>query len=156
MCNRVKVALQVRVHYPEVACSQMPVHFAQRIFAAQTLPEAEAPRLEFVLKDRLDHQFQGRLNDAVLHRRYTERALSFALGYVHTSYWLRTIAPVPQRARQFGQIAVPCLRESLHAHPVYSRRSSIAFDLCPTQLQRFKARHFIDQTMPFASLNSCL
>jgi hypothetical protein len=34
----------------------MPVHFTQRIFAAQTLPKTEAPRLEFVLKDRLDHQ----------------------------------------------------------------------------------------------------
>ena len=80
MRNRVKVVLQVRVHHPEVARFQVPVHFPQRIFAAQTLPKAEAPRLEFVLKDRLDHQFQGRLNDAVLHRRYTERALPLALS----------------------------------------------------------------------------
>ena len=40
--NRVKVALQVRVHHPEVARFQMPVHFAQRILAAQTLPKAVA------------------------------------------------------------------------------------------------------------------
>jgi len=63
-----------------VARFQMPVHFPQRIFASEILPKAEAPRLEFVLKDRLDHQFQGRLNDAVLHSRYTERALPLALS----------------------------------------------------------------------------
>ena len=80
MRNRVKVVLQVRVHHPEVARFQMPVHFPQRIFASEILPKAEAPRLEFVLKDRLDHHFQGRLNDAVLHRRYTERALPLALS----------------------------------------------------------------------------
>ena len=89
-----ELVLQVRVHHPEVARLQMPVHFPQRIFAPQTLPKAEAPRLEFVLKDRLDHEFQGRLNYAVLHRRYTERALPLALGYVHASYRLRTIAAV--------------------------------------------------------------
>jgi hypothetical protein len=54
--NRVKIALQVRVYHPEVARFQMPVHFTQRIFAAQTLPKAEASWLEFVLKDRFDHQ----------------------------------------------------------------------------------------------------
>jgi len=61
MRNRVKLALQVRVNYPAVARFQVPVHFTQRIFAAQTLPEAVASRLEFVLKDRLDHQLQRRL-----------------------------------------------------------------------------------------------
>src|SRR6266568_7641734 len=156
MWNRVKVVLQVRVHHPEVARFQMPVHFTQRIFAAQTLPKAEAPRLEFVLKDRLDHQFQGRLNYAVLHSRYTEWTSSARIGYVHTSYRLRTIAPVLQRSRQFGQVKVPCLRESFHAHPVYSRRPGVPFDLCPSQPQRFKTRYFIDQTMPFAALNSSL
>jgi hypothetical protein len=30
----VKVALQVRIYHPAVARFQMPVHFAQRIFAA--------------------------------------------------------------------------------------------------------------------------
>src|SRR5258708_24952988 len=134
----------------------MPVHFTQRIFAAQTLPKAEAPRLEFVLKDRLDHQLQRRLNHTVFYCRYTERALPLALGYIHTSYRLRTIASVPHRSPPFGQIIVPCVRESLHAHPVYSRRPSVPFNLCPTQPQRFKARHFVDQTMPFATLNSCL
>src|SRR5450631_1118591 len=119
MRDRVKVVLQVRVHHPEVARFQMPIHFTQRIFASEILPKAETPWLEFVLKDRLDHQFQGRLYYAVLHRRYTERALPVALGYVHTSYRLWTIAPVLQRSRQFGQVKVPCLRESLHAHPVY-------------------------------------
>ena len=148
--------LQVRVDYPEMARLQMPVHFTQRIFAAETLPKAKAPRLEFVLKDRLDHQLQRRLNRAVFDSRYAERALPLALGYVHTPYRLRAIAPVPQRSRQFGQIAVPPVRESLHAHPVHSRRPSVPFDLCPSQLQRFKTRYFVDQTMPFASLNSCL
>jgi hypothetical protein len=42
--NRVKVVLQVRVYHPEVARFQVPVHFTQRIFAAQTLPKAIAPR----------------------------------------------------------------------------------------------------------------
>jgi hypothetical protein len=154
MWDRVKVVLQVRVHHPEVARFKMPVHFTQRVFAAQILPKAEAPRLELMLKDWLDHQFQGRLNYAVLHRRDTERTLPLALGYVHTSYRLRAIAPVPQRLRHFAQVAGPCLRESLHAHPVYARRPSVAFDLCPSQLQRFKTRYFIDQTMPFASPNS--
>lgn len=64
MWNRIKVALQVRVHHPEVARFQMPVNFTQRIFAAQTLPKAVASWLEFVLKDRLDHQLQRSLNHA--------------------------------------------------------------------------------------------
>jgi len=102
MRNRVKIALQVRVYYPEVARFHMPVHFAQRIFAAQTLPEAVASRLEFVLKDRLDHQLQRRLNHAVFDCRYTERALALALGYVHPSYRLRDIGSISQRARQFA------------------------------------------------------
>ena len=74
----------------------MPVYFAQRIFATQTLPKAKASWLELVLKDRLDHQLQGRLNYAILHGGYTERALPRAFGYVHTPHRLRTIATVPQ------------------------------------------------------------
>jgi len=80
MWNRVKVALQVRVDYPEMARFQMPVHFTQRIFAPETLPKAEAPWLEFVLKDRFDHQLQRRLHHAVFDSRYTERALPLPLG----------------------------------------------------------------------------
>ena len=55
----------------------MPVHFAQRILAAKTLPEAVASWLEFMLKDWLDNQFQCRLNYTVFDSRYTERALLF-------------------------------------------------------------------------------
>ena len=43
----------------------MPVHFAQRILAAQARAEAVASRLELVLKDRLDDQLERRLDDAV-------------------------------------------------------------------------------------------
>src|SRR4029453_11486203 len=57
MWNRVEVALQVRVDYPEVARFHMPVHFTQRIFTAKTLPKAEAPRLTFALKDGAHTQF---------------------------------------------------------------------------------------------------
>ena len=65
---------------------QMPVHFTQRILAAQTLPKTKASGLEFVLKDWLDHQLQRSLNHAVFDSRYTERAPPLAFGYVHTSY----------------------------------------------------------------------
>lgn len=75
----------------------MPAHFLQRIFAAQSLSKAVGSWLELMLKDRLNHQFQRSLNHAVFDNRYTERAPSFAFGYVHTSYRLRPIAPVPQR-----------------------------------------------------------
>ena len=139
MWNRVKVALQVRIYHPVVARFQLPVHFPQRIFATQPLPKTVAPWLELMLKDRLNYQFQRSLNHAVFDNRYTERAPTFAFGYVHTSYRLRTIAPVPQRMRQFGQIAVSCLRESLHAHTVHTRRPGVPFDQCPAQLQRIKA-----------------
>jgi len=69
MRYRVKVALQIRIHHPEVARLQILVHFTQRIFAAQTRPETITSRRKFMLKDRLDHQFQGRLYDTVLHSR---------------------------------------------------------------------------------------
>jgi hypothetical protein len=62
MWNRVKVALQVRIYYPAVAGFYMPIHFAQRIFAATSWSEAIASRLELMLKDWLDDQFQSRLN----------------------------------------------------------------------------------------------
>jgi putative transposase len=71
-----QVTLQVRVDYTEMARFQMPVHFTQRIFASETLPKAEAPWLEFVLKDRFDHQLQRRLHHAVFDSylgRYTHR-----------------------------------------------------------------------------------
>jgi hypothetical protein len=74
----------------------MPVHFTQRVFAAQTLPKAKASRLELVLKDWLDHQLQCRLDYAVFYSGYTERTLPLAFGYVHTPHRLRTIASVPQ------------------------------------------------------------
>src|SRR5262245_42864983 len=110
MRDRIEVALQVRVDHPEVARCYKPVHLAQRILAAQTRPEAIASGLEFVLEDRLDDQLQGRLNNAVLHHRYTERALCFALGYVDASNWLRAITAVAQRLRQCGQVAIPPVR----------------------------------------------
>lgn len=68
----------------------------------------------------------------------------------------RRLRFLPTATQHHGVIRVQSLRESLHAHPVYVRRPSVAFDLCPSQPQRFKARHLVDQTMPFASLNSDL
>ena len=156
MRDRVEVALQVRVDHPHMARFHKPVHVAQRILAAQTRPEAVASRFEFVLKDRLDDQLQGRLNHAILNDRYTERALGFALGYVDASYGVRAIAPVPQRLRQFGQVAIPPLRESLHAHAVHSRRPGIFRHPDPSKFQGLEARHLIDQTVPFPSFNSSL
>src|SRR4051812_47694053 len=154
MRNRIEIALQVGVYYPAVARFKMPVYFAQRIFASQSLPETIASRFEFVLKDRLDDQFQGRLNYAILYRRYAERTPAFAFGYVHAPYRLRPITAVPQPVRQFGQIAFLTLGELLNAHAIHPGGSCIAFDLGPSQRQRVQTRHFVDQAMPFASLHS--
>src|ERR1019366_7212864 len=134
----------------------MPVHFSQRVFAAQTLPKTKASRLELVLKDRLDHLLQCRLKYAVFYSGYTERTLPRAFGYVHTPHRLRTIATIPQCCGQFGKIVGPGLCESLHTHAVYTRRPGVPFDLCPSQHQRIKTRYLVDQTMPFASFNSSL
>ncbi len=85
MWNRIEVAFQVGVDYPTVAFAQMTVHLAQRILAAQTRAEAKAARLEFVLKDRLNHQLQCGLDHAILNSGYTERAqlrLAARLRYV--------------------------------------------------------------------------
>ncbi len=91
MRDRVKVALQVRIHHPEVARFQMPVHLTQRILATQTLPKAKASGLEFVFKDWLDHQLQRSLHHAIFDSRYAERAPRLAFGYVYTSNGLRRV-----------------------------------------------------------------
>src|SRR5258708_40352476 len=134
----------------------MPVHVAQRILAAQTRAEAVASRLELVLKDRLDHQLQGRLNDAVFYSGDTERATSFTFRYVNAPHRLRTIATILQCMRQFSEVSGPCLRESLHAHAVHSRRPGVLLDLSPSQRERVQAKHLVNQTMPFTSFNSVL
>jgi hypothetical protein len=109
-----------------------------------------------MLKDRLDDQFQCRLNDTVFDSRYTERALFLPLGYVNTSYRQRAIAPAPQGMREFSQIVLPPLRESLHAHSVHPGCPSVLLHLGPSKLQCFKAIDFIDQTEPFTSAASNL
>jgi hypothetical protein len=148
--------LQVGIDHPAVARFYMPVYFAQRILAAQARAEAVASRLELMLKDRLDYQLQGRLNDAILYSGYTERATSFTFRYVDAPHRLRAIATILQCLRQFSKVAVPRLRESLHAHAVHSRRPGVLLDLSPPQPERVQAKHLVNQTMPFTSFNSVL
>jgi hypothetical protein len=109
-----------------------------------------------VLKDRLDHQLQGRLNYAVFDSGYTERAASFTFRYVDAPHRLRAIATILQCMRQFSEVSVLRLRESLHAHAVDSRRPGVLLDLSPSQRERVQAKHLVDQTMLFTSFNSVL
>ncbi|CAB3775369.1 hypothetical protein LMG29542_08751 [Paraburkholderia humisilvae] len=109
-----------------------------------------------MFKDRLDYQLQGRLNYAVFYDGDTERAASFTFRNVDAPHRLRAIAAILQRMRLFSKIAVPRLRESLHAHAVHSRCPGVLLDLSPPQRERVQAKYLVDQTMPFTSLNSVL
>ena len=109
-----------------------------------------------MFKDRLDDELERRLNYAVFDSGYSERATSFTFRYVDATHRLRAIATILQCMRQFSKIAVPRLRESLHAHAVHSRRPGVLLDLSPSQRERVQAKHLVDQTVPFTSFNSVL
>jgi hypothetical protein len=107
-----------------------------------------------MFKDRLDDELERRLNYAVLDSGYSERATSFTFRYVDATHRLRAIATVLQCSRQFSEVSVSRLRESLHAYAIDSRRPGVLLDLSPSQRERVQAKHLVSQTMPFTSFNS--
>ena len=155
--NVVEVALQIGIHHMGVAFAQQRIDFPQRVLAASTGPKSIARRHKLLLEDRLDHPFDRRLDDSVLHGRDAQRAcLAARLGNFHTSYRGCSIPPFFQIFRQFAQIPLSVSRKSLTALSIYSRRAFVGLDLLPGRRQRLRSIDFVDQTEPFVSFDAVI
>jgi hypothetical protein len=153
--DAVEVALEVGVDHEGVTVLDQPVHFAQRVMAAASRPEAVALRTERRLEDRFDDELHRRLDDAVLDRRDTQRPRpAIALGDVNPSDGLRPIRVFPQRPRQLGQIRLRPRREPFDAHAIHAGRAAVGPDTRPGRRQRRRCVHLVHQTVPPSSFDA--
>ncbi len=74
MRNRVEVAFQIGVHYPDVARFEQRVHAPQRLLGPAPRSEAVAVLGKFRLEDRFQNVPQRALHNAITHRRNAQRA----------------------------------------------------------------------------------
>jgi hypothetical protein len=117
--------------------------------------EAVAAVAEPALEDRLDHESDCLLDDAILDRGYSQRSHpAVALRNLDPLDGLRAVSALPQGRRQLRQINI-CLRcEPFHALPVHARRASVRLDLHPGEFQRFARVHLVYQRVPFAAFDA--
>jgi len=154
MGNAVEVARQVGIHHPGVTFLEPPVDLPQGVFASAPRTKAVAAVQEFPLEDRLQHPFEGALNDPVLDRRDAQRAASaVALGNVGPPHPKRAVAPGLQRQFQLVQIAPGLGCEPLHADPIQPGRAVVLPDLLPGRFQRPARTYLVPQTVPLASFD---
>ena len=153
--DRVEVALQIGVHHETVAQLDQPIDLPQRILTAASRPEAEARRMELRLQDGLQHEFDRRLGDAVLDRRYSQRphpAIPFR--DLHAPDRRRTVFPRPQLSRQLRQIHFGVRREPFDTLPVHARRAVVDLNFRPSRRQRRRGEDLVHQTIPNASFDA--
>ena len=157
MRNTVEVALQVSIYHEGVAFPKQPLHCAQRVLAAPPRPEAVAHRTELRLKDRLDHELDRRLNNAVFDRGNAQRScLSDSSRDIHPLDRVRLIAAFPQRRPQLVQIAFrPCFKplDALSIHPC---RTLVGADFRPGRRQCRRGVHLVHQAVPTTSFDAVL
>ena len=78
---RVKARLNVALHDPLVGAEGEVLDLGDRVLGSASRPESIRARLKVDLEDRLQHQLEGRLNDAVANRRDPQIAqLAATLG----------------------------------------------------------------------------
>ena len=105
--DRVEVALQVGIHHMGVALLDQFIDFAQCVFAAALRAKTVTRLLKLALEDRLDHQLQCRLHDAVFDHRNSQRAqLAAPFGNLHAPDRLWPVLPALERLLKFCQIDV--------------------------------------------------
>ena len=108
--------------------------------------ESEATRQEIGLEDRLRHELQRRLHDAVADRRYRERAplRPAGLGYPHPPARLHPVAPLPQFRGQFIEQTVHAVALDLgKCDAVDAGCAAVAAHLPPRALQHVPAVDFV-------------
>src|SRR5262245_32415359 len=70
MRRGVEETLQVGIHHMGVVFLDQRIHFPQGLFRAASRPKAVTGLLKLLLKDRFDHQLEGRLHDAVFNQQF--------------------------------------------------------------------------------------
>src|SRR6266511_5688312 len=102
---RLEVRLQVGIHHMGVSLLEQPIDLPQRVTAPAFRTEAVAAVAEPALEDRLDHEPDRLLDDAILDRGYPQRPRpAVALRDLDPFDRLRAVAALPQGRRQLRQI----------------------------------------------------
>src|SRR5262249_23152962 len=151
----VEETLQVGIHHMGVAFLDQRIHFPQCLFRAASRPKAVTGLLKLLLKDRFDHQLEGRLHDAVFNRWDSQRAqLPARFGYLYALDRLWSILSGPKRSLKFFQIRFCSHLKPLNALPIHSCGSGIAPDFVPGHLKSLAAVHLVDHAKPFSSFDA--
>ena len=129
----------------------------RRTIAAQSPWEAEARRVELRLKDRLHHEFDRRLGDAVLDRGNPQRSRpAVPLRDLNATDRCGTIVSRPQRSRKLRQIFIGVRREPFDALLVHARRAAVGPDLRPGRRQRRRCVDLVHHAVPNPSFDAVL
>ena len=122
--------------------------------ASASRTEAVAPFRESSFEDRLDHEPDRLLDDAILDRRNAQRSRpAIAFRNVHSLDDLRAVRALPQRRRQLRQIELCLRRELADRLPIHARSTFVRTNLRPCDRQRSGREHLVHQTEPFAAFD---
>lgn len=120
--DAVEVPLQVSIHHMGVAFLQKCIDLPQRVFAAPAGSKPVARVLKLLLKDRLYHPLDRRLDNPVLDRRDAQGPRFTArFGYLYPPHRLGPVLSLLQLPRQLAQVLRFMRRKSFYALPIYPR-----------------------------------
>ena len=143
MRNRRKTVGDIRFHHPPPTPPGLVHENLQGVVLAPFRAEPETARGEVRFEDRLKHDLECGLHNAVAHRRNRERSLfgRSRLGDIYPPRRKRPIRPIPQFAGQFAKEPVDAVLpfDPVQGGPVDTRRAVVCAHRDPAAPQDVSA-----------------
>ena len=151
MRNRRKAISDIRFRHPPPTPPGLIHEHLQGIVLAPLRAKPETARGKVRLKDRLEHDLQRGVHDAVTHRGNRERSLlgRSRLGDIHPPRRKHPIRPLPQFAGQFIKEPVDAVLpfDPVHSGPVNTRCAVVTAHRDPRAPQDVSAQDLVPKRM---------